>query len=196
MRTRIFLYAGAAIFVSAFIALAAIAHAQSGRFHPSIRLGAGLAGRIFNEHPSYDSTFLQVTDITADYEFCLTPSCRVAMGPYLKLSLFTMPKVAGRFAGGLFTSFSITDAFTIFMETGLGRATQDIMINKQFGQTAATYDLTLGIRHQLPGKNISLLGGITHESNGQEQRINFLAPGQNQSRWNVGLTYVWFGLGW
>lgn len=196
MRTKISLHAGVAIFVSAFIALAATTHAQSGGFHPSIRLGAGLAGRIFNEHPGYDSTFLQVTDAVADYEFCLTPSCRVMMGPYLKLSFFTAPEAAGRFAGGLFTSFSVTDRFTIFAETGIGRATQDIMINKQFGQTAATYDLTLGVRHQLPGKNISLLGGITHESNGQEQGINFLAPGQNQSRWNVGLTYIWVGLGW
>lgn len=172
------------------------AEGQTAGFHASLRAGTGLEGQIFGENSGYDSKFLQVTDGTLDYEFCLTPSCRVFMGPYVKLSFFTAPKVAGRITGGLVTGVSINDRFAIFMETGLGQATQDIMINSRFGQTATTYDLTLGVRHQLSGKKISLLGGITHESNGHAHGIDFFVPkDKEKARFNVGFTYLWVGVG-
>jgi len=173
-----------------------LAHGQTGGFHPSLRVGSGLEGQIFGQHSGYDSKFLQVTDGTLDYEFCLTPSCRVFMGPYVKLSFFAAPSVAGRIAGGLVTGVSINENLAIFAETGLGHATQDIMINSQFGQTAMTYDLTLGVRRHLPGKKISLLAGITHESNGHAQGIDFFVPkDKDKARFNVGLTYLWIGVG-
>lgn len=172
--------------------------AETKGFHTSLRTGTGIAGQIFGEHSGYDSKFLQVTDGTLDYEFCITPSCRVFIGPYVKLSFFTAPRVAARIAGGLVTGVSLNDNLTIFTETGFGQATEDIMVNSQFGQTATTYDLTLGLRHQLPGKKISLLTGITHESNGHAQGINFFTPAsasQNRRQLNVGLTYLWIGFG-
>ncbi|MDP3779534.1 MAG: hypothetical protein Q8R30_05865 [bacterium] len=172
------------------------AHGQTQGFHPSIRLGTGLAGQIFGEHSAYDFKVLQVTDATLDYEFCLTPSCRVFMGPYLKFSFFTAPHAAGRIAGGLVTGVSLNDRLAIFAETGLGQATQDIMVNSRFGQTATTYDLTLGLRRHLPGKKNSLLAGITHESNGHAQGLSFFIPeSKNKARNNIGLTYLWVGIG-
>ncbi len=181
-----------------FLTIATPPHAegQTGGFHPSLRVGSGLEGQIFGQHSGYDFKVLLVTHAVLDYEFCLTPSCRVFVGPYLKLSFFTGPHAAGRIAGGLVTGVSINDRLAIFTETGLGQATQDIMIDSQVGQTATTYDLTLGVRHQLPGKKISLLAGITHESNGHAQGIDFFVPkNKDKARFNVGLTYLWVGVG-
>lgn len=168
-----------------------------GGFHPSLRISTGGAlGQLFGEHDSYGIKFLQVTDATLDYEFCITSECRVFMGPYLKVSFFTAPEFASRIAGGLVTGARVSAKLDLFTEIGLGRATQDIMNSAHFGQTAATYDLTLGLRHHLPGR-LSLLAGVTHESNGYAQGINFFIPAsQDHARFNIGITYLWLGVGW
>ena len=93
------------------------------------------------------------------------------------------------------TGVRLSPNVDLFTEIGLGYATKSMMINSQFGQTAATYDLTLGIRHHLPG-GLSLLAGVTHESNGHMMGVNFFVPNkQNDGRLNIGFTYGWIGIG-
>ena len=91
------------------------------------------------------------------------------------------------------TGVRLSPNVDLFTEIGLGYATKSMMINSQFGQTAATYDLTLGIRHHLPG-GLSLLGGVTHESNGHMQGLDFFTS-KHDGRLNIGFTYGWIGLG-
>ena len=165
---------------------------QSG-FHPSLRAGAGVFGKFLGDHSAYDLKFLQVTEGTLDYEFCLTSGCAVFMGPYLKVSLLTSPDLMGRAAGGLMTGVRLSQKMDLFTEIGLGYATKSMMINSQFGQTAATYDLTLGVRRHLPG-DLSLHAGVTHESKGHMMGLDFFTP-KHDGRLNIGFTYGWIGIG-